>query len=364
MILKETGFGYNDITIIPAMYSNVNSRSECIATYDNNKLPIFAAPMSSVIDDNNYTKFNEVGVTPVIPRSVNLEKRINLCNQGEWIAVSLNEYKDFIFNSFNDFTIDKIKICIDVANGHMKQIYDLCFKSKHIMHERLSLMVGNIANPHTYMYINSLKDEDGSRLIDYVRCGIGSGAGCITSSNTSIHMPMASLIDDCNRFTKHSDNDTMIIADGGIRNYSDVIKALALGADYVMIGSLFAKCIESCGDKYAYYKSSNDYVFIHDNTLMSYWDNEERGKSFNIVNKFYGMASAQGQIAISGKKTKTSEGITKYLDVIYTLPQWTQNMKDYIKSAMSYCDCFDIKHFIGTQVCIVNSLGEINAVNK
>ena len=110
--------------------------------------------------------------------------------------------------------------------------------------------------------------------------------GCITSSNTSIHYPMASLINDVFQVKQSlqliADSTgkklPYIIADGGIRNYSDVIKALALGSDYVMIGSLFASLYESCA------------------------------KTVKIdgikYKEFYGMASKQGQIAINGKKTK------------------------------------------------------------
>ena len=92
------------------------------------------------------------------------------------------------------------------------------------------------------------------RVIDFIRVGIGGGSGCITTSNVSTHYPQASLIDECYNIKKQLLLETedilpKIIADGGIRNYDHVIKALALGADYVMIGSLFAQCIESAGEK-------------------------------------------------------------------------------------------------------------------
>ena len=78
--------------------------------------------------------------------------------------------------------------------------------------------------------------------------------GCITSSNSAIHYPMASLINEIyqekintyrhNNFLNKTWNEIpKIIADGGVRNYSDVIKSYALGSDYVMIGSVFASLI-------------------------------------------------------------------------------------------------------------------------
>ena len=76
------------------------------------------------------------------------------------------------------------------------------------------------------------------------------------------------------------------------------------------------------------------------------------------------MASADGQKSISGKKNKTAEGITKYLPVKYTLSGWVKNMISYLCSAMSYCDCFKLEEFIGKPTLIVNSISEIQAVNK
>lgn len=180
MIDNKIGYSYNDLTIVPQWISNIKSRSECDPLYDNNTLPIFTAPMTAVVNEHNYMEYENNNIIPVIPRSVSLGTRIKLGNMGKWIAVSLKEFKSFIDTQFIDFknAEDVIRICIDVANGHMKQLYDISFKAKHLMHDKLSLMVGNIANAYTYKYINSLKDKDGSRLIDFVRCGIGGGSGC------------------------------------------------------------------------------------------------------------------------------------------------------------------------------------------
>ena len=183
---------------------------------------------------------------------------------------------------------------------------------------------------------------------------------CITASNVSIYYPYASLIDEINRLKNVNDYPPVVIADGGVRNYSDVIKALALGADYVMIGSLFAKCVESCGLKIRKFDEFGSYY--------EYNNNEEAVEDFNngvkMMTKFYGMASAMGQIAISGHKTKTAEGITKYVDVEFKLSKWCENMAAYIRSAMSYCNCLTLNDFIGNVDLIINSTSAINSVNK
>jgi len=251
---------------------------------------------------------------------------------------------------------------------------------------------------------------------------------CITTSNVSIHYPQASLIDECYKEKKNAKTlrDDLgepkfdeslfpkIIADGGIRNYDHVIKALALGADYVMIGSVFAQCMESAGVKsnkeinqkislrfpierykdfeidqngnwWAYY--IDEFVAESSKTWKDEYDKfddketagakiaamkyEERLNSLHerkfighIDVKFFGMASADGQKSINGEKTKTAEGITKYLPVLYTLNGWTKNMISYLCSAMSYTDCKTLEEFIGKPKLIVNSISEIHAVNK
>ena len=81
--------------------------------------------------------------------------------------------------------------------------------------------------------------------------------------------------------------------------------------------------------------------------------------------EIYGMASTQGQIAINGKKTKTAEGITKYLPITTHLNTWVENMESYIRSAMSYTNVTDIEHFCPEFVdCVVISKNTQESVNK
>ena len=113
-----------------------------------------------------------------------------------------------------------------------------------------------------------------------------------------------------------------------------------------------------------YTKDSSEYklaVLEYENKLNELKEQKMIGQ---IDVKFFGMASADGQKSISGEKTKTAEGITKWLPVKYTLAGWTENMISYLRSAMSYTDCSTIDEFIGKPDLIVNSISEIQAVNK
>ena len=314
MLDLEMKYGYNDVSIVPAKISYISHRADVIPYYTYSHLPIFAAPMSSIYVKNS-TDFWINGISNIVPRSVDIKDRLSNKLQGIWRAFSLSEIeKYFIESKQNDFIY---KICIDIAN------------------------------PETLL----IADNAG---VDYIRLGIGSGSGCITSSNTAIHYPMASLINDCYRYKKQWNLNIKLIADGGIRNYDDVIKALALGADYVMIGGLFAEC-----------KETNPNYYIKSNGVYCKANKEDlQNLDIQLYHKFYGMASKQGMKDLHLNK-HTAEGIVRYISIKYdSLYQWTSNMKDYLRSAMSYCNVKRLQDFIGTPKVTIISNNAKNAINK
>ena len=396
MLIEKIGYSYNDVTLVPETISNVSSRSECNPFIKDKFLPIFTAPMASVVNFENYETFLDNGITPIIPRNISLEVRKDLMNDQQWVALSLKEFEDLFIDNYKDRIGDfrtHYFIVVDIANGHMKSLYDKCKIVKKLARDnnyKLTIMTGNIANPETYEWIceNAVYTNNEGYFepaIDFIRIGIGGGSGCVTTSNVSIHYPQATLIDECRMIKdsyckRYARKFPKIVADGGIRNYDHVIKALALGADYVMIGSVFAQCIESAGAKYTV--NSNQMIETYNYFNYNLWKpdslkinnrNEWHGNDVefdrdNYIGelrvKFFGMASADGQKSISGKKTKTAEGITKWLPVKYTLKGWVENMVSYLRSAMSYTDCKTLDEFIGKPDLIINSISEINAVNK
>lgn len=414
-ILNTKGYSYNDVTIIPSIISDINSRSECNPFVDsiNNLLPIFTAPMASVVNEDNLDIFLKNGIIPIVPRNIDVERRKYLINEQRWVALSLKEFEDLFITNAQDrqcASNTHYFICVDIANGHMNSLYTKCAMAKELSNKlgyKLTIMTGNIANPDTYKWICDFNIRYKMRVIDFIRVGIGGGSGCITTSNVSTHYPQASLIDECYNkkqlLLETEDEDILpkIIADGGIRNYDHVIKALALGADYVMIGSLFAQCIESAGEKtyktitfkkplrftierykdFEIDKNGNWSAYYTDEYITSLIEPQQSWNSIEKYNeriaslkekksighidvKFFGMASSDGQKSISGEKTKTAEGITKYLPVKFTLSGWVDNMISYLRSAMSYTDCHNLNEFIGKPTLIPNSISEIQAVNK
>lgn len=189
MIQNIKGYSYNDLTLVPAVISNISSRSECNPFVKEHFLPIFTAPMASVVSDQNIDSFYNNGIIPIIPRNIDIEIRKQEMNNQQWVALSMKEFEDLFINNYLD-RIDDFRthyfICVDIANGHMKSLYDKCIiakKNADAGDYKLTIMTGNIANPKTYKWIcenATYLDKKGNRkcAIDYIRVGIGGGSGC------------------------------------------------------------------------------------------------------------------------------------------------------------------------------------------
>lgn len=373
MLIKEPKYCYNDIAIIPAIKSNVDHRSECnpyTGKFEESTLPIFTAPMSTVVNEENFELFERNNIIPILPRNFSLEKRIEYLERGKWAAFGLDEFEElFIVKDWDMEISPDVNVLIDIANGHMTRLHNLIYdaKTKYDWSSRFKIMAGNIANPLTYY-------ELAKAGADFVRISIGSGAGCITTTQTAIHYPIASLIDETYQIKRNLDrvgeHTPMIIADGGTRDYVDVIRALALGADYVMIGGLFSKLIESSAPTF-YYDKENNVVEINpfEHKIDSYpdgtFDVDEEMIIDNLHKVFYGMASRRGQEDMSGRKKKTSEGIQKVFDCTTNMRKWKENMVAYIQTAMSYTNCFYVDEFNPENVtCIIMSPQTRESINK
>lgn len=306
-------YSLDDITLIPGVLSPVSSRSECQPTYGGGRLPLIASPMSCVINEDNVETFEKAGITTILPRSVPLNNRLEYANS-QFIAMGVNELEKFITDV--DHAVIEASgayICLDIAQGHMLKALSLITKAKSI--NNLFIMAGNIANPQTYI-------EYAHAGVDFVRIGIGTGSVCSTSMGCGMHYPMGSLIIEINKIREQFGFGPKIVADGGFHTNDQIIKALALGADYCMLGEIFAKTEESCGR-----------VVQRDEK--------------NFYKEYYGMSTKKAQKEFGKDGKKYEEGFYKTVKVEYTLQEWINRFKHDLSDAMSYAGVFVLNDFIG-----------------
>lgn len=328
-------FDFKDITLVPETLSSISSRSEIDIKNSSNHIPIIVSPMDTVINYNNHNVYSSLNMEVCLPRNERMD------DYNGFTSISLTEF-ELMIDKHKNFskTPSETKILIDIANGHMMKLYDLCKYFIDEIKTNHKLMIGNIANPNTYEKFAELD-------VDYIRVGIGGGSGCLTSANTGIHYPMASLISECYQIKKKRNYNTKIVADGGFRNYDDIIKALALGADYVMLGGVLNKSLESCSPVYL-----GKIIPLNKKMSKYIWDNFKFLRRF-MFKKFRGMSTKQVQKKWGKSKLTTSEGIVKFNMVEYTIDKWIENFEDYLKSAMSYTNSINLEEFKETEYVFI-----------
>jgi len=363
--LTKIGYSLKDITVIQAPIGTYLHRADVnpftkICEREG-VYPIFVSPMASVTDEKNYHEWIKNKLTPVIPRSVkqNLDfnSRMKIAKE-TFVSISLQEAEEELLKREIKPDQKKIYICIDIANGNLQNLYHVCKRLKKTFKDKICIMTGNVANPKTYKYYA----DNG---IDWMRVGIGLGSRCITACNTSIYYPPATLLDELHRekllYAKENNGKvpTKIILDGGITNFDDIMKALALGADAVMSGYLFALAEEACGE-IGYAKNISEYSKGNYLTKEEYDKlNEEEKIGMKKFRDYYGMSTKKAQSIVNGKATKTSEGISKPVAVEYPVSKWVDNMQAYMRSAMSYTNSGNLKEFQeNTQIIILGGSGD------
>jgi GMP reductase len=316
--------------------------------------------MDTVVDLNNYKIFEDNKIYPIIPRTIDIKP-----NRKQWKAIGLKEFDEILLNKDKEF-ISRVtgdyNILIDIANGHMEILLDMIKKAKNGWGEKVSIMVGNVANPETYRSLS----EAGA---DYIRIGIGNGGGCLTSQNVGVGYPLASLIQECYEISCTLKNPAKIVADGGMKNYSDIIKALALGADYVMVGSILNKALESAGQTVnpnVKHTGSGENWTEPGEVVDQYSENVKNAflNNAKFYKKFRGMSTKGVQKLLGNDNLKTSEGVTRMNPVEYTVEGWVENFSHYLASAMSYTGSSNLSKYIGQVDLNLITQSSFNRFNK
>ena len=362
--LNKIGYSLKDVTVIQAPIGKYLHRGD-VNTFTNicerEVYPIFVSPMASVTDETNYKEWIKHKLTPVVPRSVrqnlNFKERMKIAEE-TFVSISLQEAEEELLKMEIKENQKKLYICIDIANGNLQNLYHTCKRLKRLFKDKISIMTGNTANPKTYKYYA----DNG---IEWMRVGIGLGSRCTTACNVSIYYPPATLLDELHRekllYAKENNGNTptKIILDGGITNFDEIQKAIALGADAVMSGYIFALAEEACGE-IGYSKNIEEFAEGKYITKEEYDKLEEKEKKeLRPFRDYYGMSTKKAQNIVNGKATRTAEGISKPVPVKYPVAKWVDNMQSYLRSAMTYTNSGNLKEFQeNTQVIILGGTGD------
>lgn len=246
--MRET-LSYDDVLLVP-QYSAVESRTSVeLGNYlDENlylPLPIIASPMDTISEKEMAIAMARAGGLAIIHRYNTIEQQETMIaaaasalstEDRERIGVAIGITGDYVQRARRLLDAGASVICVDVAHGHHIRTERAIKTLRDTYGDLFHLMAGNVATVEGFEALSRWG-------ADSVRVGIGGGSICSTRLQTGHGIPTFTSLRDC----AHSYGAAAIIADGGIKNSGDIVKALAAGADFVMIGSLLAGTTQTPG---------------------------------------------------------------------------------------------------------------------
>lgn len=294
------------------------------------KIPILSANMDTVTESSMVQALSKQGAYGVLHR---FYKDLELFTDdvtsifektgGVGFSIGANKEDISIVESVLKITGGKnTVVCVDIAHGHLlKCKQQVATLSKHFG-SGIQIIAGNVATPMGVMdLINA-----GANAI---KVGVGGGSLCSTRIKTGHGVPTLTAIMLARLAINSTKTNVALIADGGIRNSGDIIKALAAGADSVMIGNLFSGTDESPGNL----------IVDPYETMSGHLPPETKEKYLQekrLCYKKYRGQSSRDFLNDIGKVGVTDEGVHTYVpykgpvDVILT------DLIQGIRSGMSY----------------------------
>ena len=230
--MNMTAITFDDVLLIPAYNHHESRRVVNINMTDKlNKctlaLPIMSSNMDTITESGMANFMQEKGGIGVLHRFMSIQDNINeykKCKGNVFVSVGCSEHELERASALRDAGAEYF--CVDVAHAHAKYVGKTLKNLRNILKDRC-IMAGNVATYAGADYLASCG-------ADIIKAGIGGGSVCSTRIKTGFGIPMLTCIQDCAR------SDRSIVADGGIRTSGDIVKALAFGADFVMIGGMLA----------------------------------------------------------------------------------------------------------------------------
>ncbi|MGQ3889213.1 guanosine monophosphate reductase [Legionella sp. CNM-1927-20] len=269
---------FDDVLLVPAYNHHESRRVVDISMTDrlgklNLQLPVISSNMDTITESKMANFMRGKGGIGALHRFLSVEDNIaefKRCTGPVFVSVGCSEAELQRAEALRDAGADYF--CVDVAHAHAKYVGKTLKSLRQLLGTRC-IMAGNVATYAGADYLASCG-------ADIIKAGIGGGSVCSTRIKTGFGIPMLTCIQDCAR------SDRSIVADGGIRTSGDIVKALAFGADFVMIGGMLAGTEPTPGDVIT----------------------KENGKK---VKRYRGMASREAQEEFLGQmhEWKTAEGV-------------------------------------------------------
>ena len=224
---------YDDVLLVPS-YNHWESR-KVVDTRVTDRIgllsldiPVMTSNMDTITESGMANFIRSKGGIGVLHRFMSVEDNVKLlkeCNLPVFVSVGCSDDDLHRAEALRDSGAGFF--CIDVAHAHAKYVGRTLKNLREMLGKETCIMAGNVATYAGADYLASCG-------ADIVKVGIGGGSVCTTRIKTGFGVPNLTAIKDCSRV------DRSLVADGGIRNPGDVVKALAFGADFVMIGSMLA----------------------------------------------------------------------------------------------------------------------------
>jgi IMP dehydrogenase len=311
---------YDDLLLVPR-YSDIRSRShvDTAVAMDANitlSLPIISSPMDTVTETSMATAMHQAGGLGVIHRYNSIEEQAALVHDAHLkgitnIGAAIGVTGDFEERAQALCASGANVICVDVAHGHHILMKTALESLRLLFDNNIHIIAGNVA---TLEGFNDLADWGANS----VRCNIGGGSICSTRTQTGHGVPGLQTIMDC----AVSDRNANIIADGGVRTSGDIVKAIAAGADFVMLGSLLSGTEETPGKV----------------------QTTATGKKYKL---YQGMASRKAQESWKGTFS-SDEGISTFVDYKGPVQNVLTSLHKGLVSGLSYSGCRNISEFQST----------------
>ena len=315
---------FDDVLLLPR-YSNILPSETDITLNLSKKIslkvPFLSSAMDTVTESKMAIAMADAGGIGIIHRNLNIKnqtKEIIKVKKKKLIvgaAVGTNKEDIERFKNLVDNGCDLI--VIDTAHGHSEKVLKTLSKLKKTR-KSVPICVGNIATGEAAIKLYN----SGA---DIIKVGIGPGSICTTRMVAGIGVPQISAIMDVRLALKNK--KIKIISDGGIKFSGDIAKALAAGADAIMMGSIFAGTEESPGKKfkikgkiYKQYRGMGSIGAMSSGSANRYFQ-----KNFKDKSKFV-PEGVDGRVAYKGKVSK----------IIYQL-------KGGLRSSMGYIGSKNIK---------------------